>query len=84
MQSQRRIGLTGGIATGKSSVGRWLQQQAGLPLLDADGFAREALAPGSKASQAVLKRYGPRVQGTGGGIDRAGSSDADAGGTATA
>ncbi len=67
---QRRIGLTGGIATGKSSVGRWLQQQAGLPLLDADGFAREALAPGSEACQAVLKRYGPGVQATGGGIDR--------------
>ena len=67
---QRRIGLTGGIATGKSSVGRWLQQQAGLPLLDADGFAREALAPGSAASEAVLNRHGPGVQAAGGGIDR--------------
>jgi dephospho-CoA kinase len=67
---QRRIGLTGGIATGKSSVGRWLQQQAGLPLLDADGFAREALAPDSEASQAVLNRYGPGVQAAGGTINR--------------
>jgi len=33
---QRRIGLTGGIATGKSRVGRLLEQR-GLPLLDADG-----------------------------------------------
>ncbi len=67
---QRRIGLTGGIATGKSSVGRWLQEQAGLPLLDADGFAHEALAPGSEASQAVLNRYGPGVQAAGGEINR--------------
>ena len=59
--SQRRIGLTGGIASGKSSVGRLLSEQ-GLPLLDADVFAREALAPGSPSSQAVLERYGEQVR----------------------
>ena len=63
--SQRRIGLTGGIATGKSTVGRWLEQQ-GLPVLDADVYAREALSPGSTCSRAVLERYGPRVQAKGG------------------
>ena len=62
--SQRRIGLTGGIATGKSTVGRWLEQQ-GLPVLDADVYAREALSPGSPCSQAVLERYGARVQASG-------------------
>ena len=59
--SQRRIGLTGGIASGKSSVGRWMAQQ-GLPVLDADQFAREALAPGCPATNTVLQRYGPAVQ----------------------
>ena len=59
--SQRRIGLTGGIASGKSSVGRWLAQQ-GLPVLDADQFARDALAPGCPATNTVLQRYGPAVQ----------------------
>jgi dephospho-CoA kinase len=63
--SQRRIGLTGGIATGKSTVGRWLEQQ-GLPVLDADVYAREALNPGSACSKAVLERYGERVASTGG------------------
>ena len=63
--SQRRIGLTGGIASGKSSVGRLLAEQ-GLPLLDADVFAREALAPGSPGSRAVLERYGARVRASGG------------------
>ena len=58
---QRRIGLTGGIASGKSSVGRWLNQQ-GLPVLDADQFAREALEPGRPATNSVLQRYGSRVQ----------------------
>ncbi len=59
---QRRIGLTGGIATGKSLVGTALRDRHGLPLLDADVFAREALAPGTDASAAVLARYGPRVR----------------------
>ena len=58
--SQRRIGLTGGIATGKSSVGRLLAER-GLPLLDADLFAREALAPGSPGAQAVLERHRGRL-----------------------
>jgi dephospho-CoA kinase len=58
---QRRIGLTGGIASGKSSVGQLLAEQ-GLPVLDADRFAREALAPGSPGARAVLLRYGAAVQ----------------------
>lgn len=59
---QRRIGLTGGIASGKSSVARLLAERHGLPVLDADGFAREALAPGSPGARAVLERYGERVR----------------------
>lgn len=59
---QRRIGLTGGIASGKSTVGRLLADRHGLPVLDADLYAREALAPGSAASRAVLERYGPTVR----------------------
>ncbi len=57
---QRRIGLTGGIASGKSSVGEYLTT-LGLPVLDADVYSRRALAHGSKAAEAVLKRYGSRV-----------------------
>jgi dephospho-CoA kinase len=69
---QRRIGLTGGIASGKSTVGRLLEAR-GLPVLDADVYAREALAPGSAGAQAVLARYGARVRGEGpDAIDRAG------------
>ena len=58
---QRRIGLTGGIASGKSSVGKLLQEKYGLLVLDADHYARAALAPGTTASQAVLKRYGQKL-----------------------
>ena len=58
---QRRIGLTGGIASGKSSVAALLEKR-GCPVLDADLYAREALAPGTSASKAVVARYGERVQ----------------------
>ena len=68
--SQRRIGLTGGIASGKSCVGRWLADE-GLPVLDADQYARDVLKPQSTATALVLERYGQRVRNAeGDGIDR--------------
>ena len=69
---QRRIGLTGGIASGKSSVAALLKKR-GCPVLDADLYAREALTPGTSASNAVVSRYGNRVIKNGTSeIDRAG------------
>jgi dephospho-CoA kinase len=62
MGQPRRIGLTGGIATGKSTVGRVLAERHGIPVLDADQMARDALAPGTAATLAVLQRYGREVQ----------------------
>ena len=66
---QRRIGLTGGIASGKSSVGRLLEAR-GWPLLDADQFARAVLEPGTTSTQAVLQRH-PSVCRGDDSIDRA-------------
>jgi dephospho-CoA kinase len=76
MAPQRRIGLTGGIATGKSSVARCLTERHGIPVLDADRFAREVLAPGTAATRAVLSRHGcvmqaPQPAGEPASIDRA-------------
>lgn len=61
MAPGHRIGLTGGIATGKSSVARCLIERHGVPVLDADRFARDALAPGTAASGEVLHRYGAAI-----------------------
>ena len=69
--SQRRIGLTGGIASGKSTVAHHLSEHFGVPVLDADLHAREALAPGRPAERAVLEHFGASVQAPDGGIDRA-------------
>ena len=57
---QRRIGLTGGIASGKSTVGRLLEER-GWPVLDADRYARDALSPNSTCTCAVVARYGSVV-----------------------
>ncbi len=56
--SQRRIGITGGIASGKSSIGRYLREKKELPILDADIFSKEALEPETMSSKAVIARYG--------------------------
>ena len=45
--TQRIIGLTGGIATGKTTVSDHLATSHHLPILDADVYAREAVASGS-------------------------------------
>jgi dephospho-CoA kinase len=65
----RRIALTGGIATGKSYVAARLRA-AGLPVVDADVLAREAVAPGSDGLAAVAARFGPGVLQADGALDR--------------
>ncbi|MGQ9837964.1 MAG: dephospho-CoA kinase [Cyanobacteriota bacterium] len=66
----RIIGLTGGIATGKSTVAQILEQH-GIPVADADQLARHALMPGSPIRERVLQRYGASIQTQAGDLDRA-------------
>jgi dephospho-CoA kinase len=58
-QLQRRIGLTGGIATGKTTVADYLADR--LPILDADRYAQDAVAPGSPVLAQIVDRYGPHI-----------------------
>ncbi|WP_013322576.1 dephospho-CoA kinase [Gloeothece verrucosa] len=58
---RRLIGLTGGIATGKSTVSRYLADAYGLPILDADIYARQAVQPGSPILETILARYGNQI-----------------------
>jgi dephospho-CoA kinase len=64
------VGLTGNIGSGKSTVSRALETR-GVPVIDADLLAREAVAPGSSGLAAIAARFGPRVIGAGGALDRA-------------
>jgi len=65
-----RIGITGGIACGKSEVGRALRRR-GVPVLDADRVARDVLRPGRPAYRAVVRRFGRSILRRDGTIDRA-------------
>lgn len=62
ISSQRVIGLTGGIATGKTTVSRYLADVYRLPILDADFYAREAVKLGSPILTQIFNRYGSIVQ----------------------
>ena len=64
-----RVALTGGIATGKSYC---LQHFAelGVPVVDADKLAREAVSPGSPGLRAVVERFGDHVIAADGSLDR--------------
>lgn len=64
------IGLTGGIASGKSTIGKRFEV-LGATRIDADQLARDAVAPGSPGLERVRKRFGPEVLLSDGGLDRA-------------
>jgi dephospho-CoA kinase len=65
-----RIGITGPIGCGKSTVARWLAQM-GTAVVDADRLAREVTAPGEPALAAIAARFGERFIAPDGRLDRA-------------
>ncbi|PSN16513.1 dephospho-CoA kinase [filamentous cyanobacterium CCP5] len=67
----RIIGLTGGIATGKSTAADYLGQHHGLPVLDADIYAREAVGMESPILAAIADRYGNQILLPDGSLNRA-------------
>ena len=65
-----RVALTGGIATGKSyCLARFAS--LGVPVIDADQLARDAVAPGSRALEEVATRFGAAIIRPDGSLDRA-------------
>ena len=65
----QRVALTGGIATGKSHV-LAVFTALGVPTIDADILAREAVAPGTTGFEAVKARFGPSILDPTGALDR--------------
>jgi dephospho-CoA kinase len=66
-----KVGLTGGIGSGKSEVARLLASY-GAVVIDADAIAREVVAPGTPGLARVVERFGPEVLLPNGSLDRAG------------
>lgn len=65
----RVIGLTGGIATGKSSVALFFAER-GIPVIDADQLARDAVPPGSPALERLVALFGREILTHDGLLDR--------------
>ena len=70
MKAPLRVGVTGGIGSGKSALTERLAER-GIEIVDADMIAREVVEPGSAALAAISERYGPRVLQADGSLDRA-------------
>ncbi len=64
-----RIGLTGGIASGKSTVAERFKQH-GIAVSSADQFARDVVEPGSEGLAAVVEHFGPAVLNDAGELNR--------------
>jgi dephospho-CoA kinase len=67
-----RIGITGPIGCGKSTVAHWLSERPGVVAIDADRVARDVLAAGTPEVEAVYARFGEELRGADGQLDRAG------------
>lgn len=64
------VGLTGGIASGKSIVARMLQEK-GCHIIEADLVAHEFLKPSSPVAQQIIGEFGPEILDAAGAVDRA-------------
>lgn len=64
-----RIGLTGGVGSGKSTVSSYMHE-LGIPVIDGDKLAREAVVPGSLAMNRLRETFGPHIFLPDGSLDR--------------
>lgn len=70
MKRALRVGLTGGLAGGKSTVAGWLRD-AGFTVVDADRLVADLYQPGGQGAALVRQLFGPEAIDAQGGVDRA-------------
>jgi len=61
IHNQRRIGLTGGIASGKSTITNYIKKYKKLTILDADIYSRDLIQPNSKGYKQVIEYFGDHI-----------------------
>ncbi len=59
--SQRRIGLTGGIASGKTTITNYIKKHKKIPILDADNLSRELIKPNTYGYKKILDYFGNKI-----------------------
>ena len=58
---QRRIGLTGGIASGKTTITNYIRKHKNTPILDADNLSRELIKPNTYGYKKILDYFGNKI-----------------------
>ena len=58
---QRRIGLTGGIASGKSTIAKYIKEYRDIPILDADQYSKDLIKPKSNCYKKVVGYFGTQI-----------------------
>ena len=58
---QRRIGLTGGIASGKSTITNYIKKHKNIPIIDADNLSRELIKPNTYGYKKILDYFGNKI-----------------------
>ena len=59
--NQRRIGLTGGIASGKTTITNYIRKYKDIPILDADNLSRELIKPNTYGYKKILDYFGNKI-----------------------
>jgi len=59
--NQRRIGLTGGIASGKTTITNYIRKHKNIPILDADNLSRELIKPNTFGYKKILDYFGNQI-----------------------
>ena len=59
--NQRRIGLTGGIASGKSTITNFIRKNTSIPIIDADNLSRELIKPNTYGYKKILDYFGNQI-----------------------
>ena len=60
-ENQRRIGLTGGIASGKSTISEYIKTHTKFPILDADNISKELMKPNTIGYKKILDYFGNQI-----------------------
>ena len=61
INNQRRIGLTGGIASGKSTITNYIRKNKRIPILDADNLSKELIMPNTLGYKKILGYFGNQI-----------------------
>ena len=59
--NQRRIGLTGGIASGKTTITNYIRKHKNIPILDADDLSKELIKPNTYGYKKILDYFGNKI-----------------------